>query len=464
MLGLVLSLVAAVHAADQARLADPDLKECSGIVASRRQPGVFFAHNDSGNPPVLFAFDVHGKSLGKFPVAAENRDWEDIARADDGLYLADTGNNSRGRREVTVLRLAEPDLQKPPTEALPVMARWRLQFPAAPFDCETLLLIGKHGYLVEKDAGKPAGIYRFALNGPEKQTLERVAEVPQRGWWTGGDTSPDGRRLLLVQTAGFSLYELTGELSGLATSKVTHVVDIDADREAGCLLADGGVLTATEARSLRHYSPAAIAAGIRRLPVVPDIELSAAPTNLVVDGRLDEWGARAPVEHRSTKGSPPGARLWIGWQAQALVVAGLVPDDHVEPGNKRAWFTGDCAEVFLGADEADHTGSYGPDDNRAAVLFETDKPGLSPTAQLIWPMHLQNPIPGAQVAAVIHAGRWEFEAVIPWKGKPLVEGGKIRCAVSVLSSRPKANWYLGSANDQGVYATPLLWARARLKP
>ena len=35
-----------------------ELHELSGIVASRKHPGVFWAHNDSGNPLELFAIDA----------------------------------------------------------------------------------------------------------------------------------------------------------------------------------------------------------------------------------------------------------------------------------------------------------------------------------------------------------------------------------------------------------------------
>ena len=36
-------------------LEHPEIREASGIAASRRHPGIFWVHNDSGNPPSLFA-------------------------------------------------------------------------------------------------------------------------------------------------------------------------------------------------------------------------------------------------------------------------------------------------------------------------------------------------------------------------------------------------------------------------
>src|SRR4051794_35914104 len=88
----------------------PEIPESSGIVASRKYPGVFWTQNDSGNPAEVFALAHDGKMIGKFSIAAKNIDWEDIAIDDDGhLYLADIGNNSCNRTEVQVYRIAEPD-------------------------------------------------------------------------------------------------------------------------------------------------------------------------------------------------------------------------------------------------------------------------------------------------------------------------------------------------------------------
>ena len=40
------------------------ISECSGIVASRRYEGIFWVHNDSGHPPVLYAIRESGGTGG----------------------------------------------------------------------------------------------------------------------------------------------------------------------------------------------------------------------------------------------------------------------------------------------------------------------------------------------------------------------------------------------------------------
>jgi hypothetical protein len=80
--------------------------EASGIVLSRRTPGIIWSHNDSGEP-VVFAFDTSGKPRGRVQVTgASVDDWEDLAVGPCGqgscLFIADIGDNNRGRRQITI--------------------------------------------------------------------------------------------------------------------------------------------------------------------------------------------------------------------------------------------------------------------------------------------------------------------------------------------------------------------------
>ena len=103
---LLASLI--VQVAAEARRADPApleplgrfdaraIPEASGIVKSRRHPGIFWVHNDSGNAPLLFAVRSDGRIVRRFRLGVPNLDWEDIAIDDQGhLYLGDIGNNAR---------------------------------------------------------------------------------------------------------------------------------------------------------------------------------------------------------------------------------------------------------------------------------------------------------------------------------------------------------------------------------
>ena len=45
------------------------------MVASRKHPGIFWVHNDSGNPPSLFAVRRDGSLVRSYRVEAANVDW-----------------------------------------------------------------------------------------------------------------------------------------------------------------------------------------------------------------------------------------------------------------------------------------------------------------------------------------------------------------------------------------------------
>ena len=79
-------------------LGDPELVELSGLVAGKKNAGVLFAHNDSGDAPRFFAMDLEGKALGRFELeGATAIDWEDLALgpcgADSCVYLGDVSTN-----------------------------------------------------------------------------------------------------------------------------------------------------------------------------------------------------------------------------------------------------------------------------------------------------------------------------------------------------------------------------------
>src|ERR1051325_7918903 len=84
-----------------ATLENQAINESSGIAASRRNQGLFWTHNDSGDDAFLYAIDRQGKHRGTWRVkGARAQDWEDIAVWKDAksgtsyIYVGDIGNNS----------------------------------------------------------------------------------------------------------------------------------------------------------------------------------------------------------------------------------------------------------------------------------------------------------------------------------------------------------------------------------
>src|SRR5438045_1318372 len=116
-----------------------DITESSGLIPSRRYPGVLWTHNDSPHHrhQFLFAINQQGKSIGAFEVPGTLIDWEDIAVDNQGyLYLSDSGSNHMVRRHVAVHRVVEPNPYKRWGNA-PILRSWFLRFPEGPQqDCE----------------------------------------------------------------------------------------------------------------------------------------------------------------------------------------------------------------------------------------------------------------------------------------------------------------------------------------
>ncbi|MGI8810397.1 MAG: hypothetical protein ACR2KK_21610 [Acidimicrobiales bacterium] len=209
-------------------VADPAIGESSGLVASRRNPGLVWTHNDSGDEPFVFCLDLQARSCGQWRVAgAEAFDWEDMAagpgpRAGEPyLYLGDIGDNIDQRSELVVYRIPEPAAtagQVPsggsPATTAPAEAL-RLRYPDGPHNSEALLVHPETGdlYVVSKDA-QSAKVYKAKapLDPARPATMVEVGSIRlgagSRGLEvvTGADISPDGRRVAVsTYSQGYEL-------------------------------------------------------------------------------------------------------------------------------------------------------------------------------------------------------------------------------------------------------------------
>lgn len=172
------------------------LHEASGVVASRRQPGVLWMHNDSGDKARVFAVGPAGEHLGDTDLDdVDAVDFEDIAllpgQSHDWLLVGDLGDNDHRRDQVAVHRLAEP---KPGTEEAPVETMV-VRYPEGHPNAETLLVDPSDAqiYVLTKVKKGPSTLYRLGPWRAGEVTAERVAEVTIEGATprtTGGDTRP----------------------------------------------------------------------------------------------------------------------------------------------------------------------------------------------------------------------------------------------------------------------------------
>lgn len=218
-------------------LAHPAIREASGIVKSRRHPGIFWVHNDSGNSPSLFAVKSDGSLIREYKIAIPNIDWEDIAADDQGhLYLGEIGNNA-GRLPIrAIYRLDEPDPSKPADAPLPVTLSSHYRFPRqGRFDAEGLFIDQGHATVVAKTFdGRDAELFAVPLDPPApllKPALPQFAgRVP--GFSepaTGADLSADGQLLAISSYEVARVYERSKAGTWKILAKVSfHADDIEA--------------------------------------------------------------------------------------------------------------------------------------------------------------------------------------------------------------------------------------------
>jgi hypothetical protein len=204
-----------------AELADHHITESSGIVASRRNPGVYWTHNDSGARAEIFAFDMKGRALARFRVTgATHVDWEDIAAGGGAgdtavLYIGDIGDNNRLRNDTAIYRVWEPEVdpEKTGQEGQTLLAeKYPFVYPDGHHDAETLLVDPKTEeiFIITKEESGVSGVYRFPmpLRRNHVVTLEKVTTVTFTNPFvfrgravgklaTGGDISPDGTHLVI---------------------------------------------------------------------------------------------------------------------------------------------------------------------------------------------------------------------------------------------------------------------------
>ena len=184
-----------------------DLVEASGTAASRLNPGVVWAHNDSGDRATAYAVGPEGEDLGSFRIpGATAFDWEDMAAGpgpDESatyLYFGDIGDNFGIRAgRITVYRVPEVD-PTGPDDVLSGAVAIPFRYPDGAYDAEALFVDPVDGalYVVTKDHDQ-ARVFRgngFS-DGATVENMEVVTILDVGAQVTGADISWDGSTIAL---------------------------------------------------------------------------------------------------------------------------------------------------------------------------------------------------------------------------------------------------------------------------
>lgn len=213
-------------------MSDQRLEELSGLVASRKYPGVLWAHPDSGNEPRLHALEINGNSTTIELEDVNLCDWEAIASCGDKLYITEMGNNLNASKNLGVYEFTEPDPKTTktlkPERFIPVRYPDQQHFPARDrwhFDCEAAFCFQGSLYFVTKN--RPAfrlfvqeggaNLYRLDMTGlSEDNILERIDSIDGLGGWvTAADISADEEWLaILIESPQQSIWLFQRPVSG----------------------------------------------------------------------------------------------------------------------------------------------------------------------------------------------------------------------------------------------------------
>lgn len=186
-----------------------EINEASGLVMSRNNPNGIWTHNDSGDEPRVFLISNKGKHWATFRITgANNRDWEDIAIANDKginyLYVGDIGDNAAVSDIKIIYRFPEPTINSTTTPTVgninvENVQKISFRYPDGNRDAECLMVdpITKDIIVVSKREDN-VGIYfaPYPQSFTEVITLTKVGTLPF-GDVVAGDISPDGKELLL---------------------------------------------------------------------------------------------------------------------------------------------------------------------------------------------------------------------------------------------------------------------------
>ncbi|WP_339607487.1 hypothetical protein [uncultured Roseivirga sp.] len=190
-------------------IASEDIDEASGLVSSRSNNNYLWTHNDSGGEPIVYLMSKTGAEASQARLeGSQNTDWEDIAMGpgpDDAiqyLYVGDIGDNRATRNNLTIYRVAEPDLNVPnipSSQTLSNVEAINYVYSNGARDAESLMVdpLTKDIYIVSKRESQ-VGLYvlPFPQSVVEMDTAEFIMSMPYTGF-VGGDISFDGTEVLI---------------------------------------------------------------------------------------------------------------------------------------------------------------------------------------------------------------------------------------------------------------------------
>lgn len=189
------------------QLDNAEIKEASGLIASRSNPNTIWTHNDSGDKARIFLISEKAKLLGTFYLeGATNRDWEDMTLSSENgihyLLIGDIGDNLATSETKVIYKVPEPTLnstQLPVNDTLRNVEKIRYRYPDGNRDAECLMVDPLTNNLIiisKREDNVHIYLASYPQSTTEVITLKKVGTLPF-GLVVAGNISPDGKEILL---------------------------------------------------------------------------------------------------------------------------------------------------------------------------------------------------------------------------------------------------------------------------
>lgn len=236
------------------------LKEVSGIETS--PAGAIWVIQDSGNEDKIYQVDAKAKLVQSLKIDhAKNQDWEDLALDTDGnLYIGDFGNNANERKNLTIYKVSQSELDKKKPNAKKIAFHYPDQknFPPEKdslyFDTEGFFHLDGHLYIFTKNRTRPYSGKTLMYRVPDTEgehTAEPLGSLflcgdQDRCSVTGADISPDGKTIALL-SYGLVFLLTDFELSDFSKASI-QTIDLNCQTqiESICFLDNKTLLIADE--------------------------------------------------------------------------------------------------------------------------------------------------------------------------------------------------------------------------
>jgi hypothetical protein len=212
---LFLFLIHSALFAQEHKIKDAKINECSGLVCSSKSDSLIWVHNDSGDQSKIYLINSNGETIAHYNFNKKVRDCEDIAiwkRKNNKaqIFVGDIGDNDNKRGFITVFQFDEPSLKMNDKEQLIENVKtFNFVYPDGARDAECLMFdpIEEKLIIVSKREDS-VSVYTAFLNNlkTDQNTLTKEATLyfPGLGftrWITAGDISTDGTKIIIKSYA-----------------------------------------------------------------------------------------------------------------------------------------------------------------------------------------------------------------------------------------------------------------------